>query len=134
MALMRQHDGRLNVALTGHRVSLDGIDLWKRLKTVFAHEARMLLLILRERRRRMPYLPVVHITHALRIGIILKIRTWRAGPIWPRWIERVGNFGEHAMKNLFVIVPETRRQSLFPAPMLPRSLDLIVSAPDDDAR
>ena len=94
----------------------------------------MLLFILRERRRRMPYLPVVYIAHALRIGIILKIRTRRTGPIRPRRIERGRNFGQHAMKNLFVIVPEACRQSLFPAPMLPPRLDLIVAAPDDDAR
>src|SRR5205085_6578856 len=37
-------------------------------------------------------------------------------------------------EQLLVVVPELRRQVLLPAPVLPGGLDLVVAAPDDDAR
>ena len=62
--LMGQHDRRLDVALVRKRVVLDCLDVWKRLKAVFAHETRPLFFVFAERLFSVPDFPVMHVAAA----------------------------------------------------------------------
>ena len=73
VALMGHHHRRFDIAIGGRSVGADRFKLRKRLKTVFAHEARKLFFIIGKRSRSVPDLPVVEVTHLLRLRIILKI-------------------------------------------------------------
>src|SRR5215472_2245194 len=75
MPLMGQHDWRLDIAFIWQRVSLDRLKGGKRLKAVFAHEARVLFLIFREWQCRVPDLPVMGISDALVFRVVFEIGT-----------------------------------------------------------
>src|SRR5205085_63690 len=95
---------------------------------------RVLLLIFGEGLGRMPHFPVVNVAHALRVRVVFEVGTGRTGPVWPCGVVLGDDFGQNAVEDFFVVVPELRRKILLPAPVLPSGLDLVVAAPDDDAR
>ena len=69
---MCKHDGRLDVSVRRQRVSLNCLDVGERLKSVFAHETRHLLLVIAERLSSMPDSPEVYVAAAKRIGIVVE--------------------------------------------------------------
>src|SRR5579864_6560093 len=138
---MREHDGRTDVPISGDAERLDRAHFGKRLEAVLGHEAWQLQLVIFDGRKRVPDLPIMHVSDTLRVGIIFEVGARRTGPIWD-WLSILDNHvGKHAVEQDHVVLPDSfcclftygSFELLAVAPVYPSGFNLVVSAPDHDA-
>ena len=111
---------------------LHRVDERERLEPEFAEEPVELLPVFRERLLAVPDPPVMHVSRPVRAGVADLRRVRRARPIAAAGVEPLHRPGQDLVEDLLVIVPDRRRVLLFPAPMEPALLALVVPAPERD--
>ena len=136
---MREHRGRVDPPVLGARETRDRRERRKRLESELAHELRNLLAERLERLAVVPHAPVMRISlrEAPRIGPAV---ARRRGPVGPLAVAAPHYPREKLVEELLVVAPYPRRIGrrvsvlALPAPVMPRLVDLVVAAPEGEAR
>ncbi len=132
--LVHFHDIGCHVPVGFIRVGADGLQRRERLKTELAHKTRILVAIRGERLAPVPDIPIMGVALNLSIWIFKRgIRRRRTGPISMFGVFGGAPFGQGVMKKLVVGGSQTLQFRVFPIPIHPTPLHLVVAAPQRKA-